>query len=68
MPSYTEALFLSIDGNHGLRRKKNKGNSGEAALSNGLGYFPDDKKYKDYLSKAADDLHVMFAYSYQSFY
>ncbi|KAJ7781716.1 hypothetical protein DFH07DRAFT_728888 [Mycena maculata] len=44
-------LFLSSDGNVKLQRKKKVDDPDDVALNGGAAYFPDDKIYRDYVSK-----------------
>ncbi|KAJ7753086.1 hypothetical protein DFH07DRAFT_744589 [Mycena maculata] len=44
-------LFLSSDGNFKLQRKKKVDDPDDVALNGGAAYFPDDKIYRDYVSK-----------------
>ncbi|KAJ7724933.1 hypothetical protein DFH07DRAFT_971050 [Mycena maculata] len=44
-------LFLSSDGNFKLQRKKKVDDPDDVALNGGAAYFPDNKIYRDYISK-----------------
>jgi hypothetical protein len=47
-------LFIAEDGCHKFQKKKKIGNPDDVSLLGDTGYFPDDKKYKDYLAVATD--------------
>ncbi|TDL14301.1 hypothetical protein BD410DRAFT_734301 [Rickenella mellea] len=51
---HTETIFLSLDGNFRLQRKKKNNDPDDIALIKGA-YFPDGQEYKDYLRKVGDN-------------
>jgi hypothetical protein len=56
------AMFLSNDGNFKLQRKRKVDDPDDIALNGGNAYFPEDSKYKDYLSQLgpSDDVRVLW--------
>ncbi|KZT01724.1 uncharacterized protein LAESUDRAFT_663379 [Laetiporus sulphureus 93-53] len=55
---YRSALFISIDGNFGLKHKKSASNSDDPALSDGTAYFPFNAEYLKYLKAVKNDEEV----------
>ncbi|KAL6300781.1 hypothetical protein BKA93DRAFT_739915, partial [Sparassis latifolia] len=52
------ALFIAMDGNRGLVRKHKNSSKHTQALSDGVGYFPNNQRFHEYLKKAVDDYEV----------
>src|SRR5277367_6817907 len=55
-------LFLMEDGNHKLQRKRKIGNPDDHSLLGDKGYFPDEDKYKKYVSEIGESIEASFAH------
>lgn len=47
------SVFLAIDANFRLKRRVISTDSKDPGLSNGWGYFVDERRYKDYLANSS---------------
>jgi len=62
IPRHVIQLFLAIDGNFRLQKKKKNDDPDDVALMEGLGYFPPDIRYRDYLARVGDSKEVCAIY------
>ena len=51
-------LFTAEDGCHKFQKKKKIGDPDDVSLIGDAGYFPDNKKYKDYIAAAGDTVEA----------
>jgi hypothetical protein len=51
-------LYKSIDGNFRLQKKKKNDDPDDVALMEGLGYFPPDPEYQEYLKRVGESKEV----------
>lgn len=59
--SFTDTLFLSVDGNFRLQLKKKLRDVMDIHLHDGHAYFRNEEEYKKYLATAKDDRVVRFS-------
>lgn len=51
-------LFLALDGNFKLKKKKKNDDPDDVALMDGLAYFPNEMLFQEYIAKAGDSKEV----------
>lgn len=61
MLSHTTALFLAMDGNFRLTRKRKPGDPNDFDLSDGASYFVKAEEYEAYLKDILEDSEVAFS-------
>ena len=53
-PSWIYRLFIGLDANFRLKRKKRSNEQADPGLNKGYAYFVEDTKYKDFLDRFSD--------------
>lgn len=51
-------LFLALDGNFRLQKKKKNDDPDDVALMDGHAYFPHDATFRDYIKRVGDSKEV----------